>query len=409
VGLSDWSALTSRGQIADLPAAGFRYRYIQDITIHLSGTPGAGAALAWSALGLGTPTPGMHTSRVEGTWKVHIEDPNGATIFAQEVTLEYWFVALIISMFGGVGLSMWTWWLGDEEIVTTVCNGEALGEGEAPPTLGVEQGYAAPAGGSDYGTDYAIIMTEWVSPVYLCPLPAGATFHIDFHNIGLSKLRSSLAAIQTQVLEAAGAFYRNPGMGMLFGARGAADGGMEARAWHAPRGAPPALAWTAGTAAWGASVGDSAGRAVWVPYPGGGRMALLWEGYGGLLYVESDNMADAEGWEGPVTVLAGHRLLGADRDTDGVLYILARNEDGQVVGYRASRSRNRDELLRVGPPVVCMMADGTPLSLSSVDMFQVDNGVAYVVVDRGDRLDYYEGTNGMAIWHRHAEEDEEAD
>ncbi|MEA3401639.1 MAG: hypothetical protein U9R79_10400 [Armatimonadota bacterium] len=403
MGFTDWRALTSDGDIADLPASGFRYKYIQDITIYLSDTAGAGAALAWSALGLGTPTPGFHAAQVRGTWRLHIDDPAGNRLFEQEVTLTYTFAAILISMFGGVAMSLWTWWLSGEDIDTTIC-GHELEEGEKPPTLGVEEGYGDPAGGSDYGTNWAKIMTEWVSPSYLVAIPDGSQLDIDFHNFGLDKLRPSLAAIQTQVLAAAGAFWRNPGMGMIFGARGAVDGGMEARAWHAPRNAPPTLAWE--RSVWESSTGQSSGRAVWVPHVGRGQMALLWQGYGGVLYAESDNMGDVDGWEGPVTVLAGHTLLGADRDDDGVLYILARNSDGQVVGYKGSRSGSRDTLLHVGPAVPCMLVDGTPLSITSLDMFQVDDGVAYAVVDTGADLDYYEGLNGMALWRRHVDDEE---
>ncbi|MGD9496372.1 MAG: hypothetical protein AB7Y46_08675 [Armatimonadota bacterium] len=391
--LTPWRALKSTGEIADLPGAGFRYKYIQDITIYLSDTAGAGAALAWSALGLGVPTPGLHTKRIAGEWKVHIEAPGGATIFEQRVKLEYWFVALLMSMFGGVAFSVWTWWLGKETITTTVC-GHALGEGEKPATFGVEEGYADPAGGSDYGTDYAIIATEWVSPIYLLNLPAGSTFHVDFHNVGLSKLRFLRSAIQTQIMPSAGAFVRVPGMGMLFGARGGSRG-MACTAWHAPRGAPPRLAYQTG--AWDSEVGSSSGRAAWVPYAGGGRLALLWEGFGGLLYAETDNMADDDGWEGPVTVLNGHTLLAADRDRDGTLYILARDSNGQVVGYRGHRASDRT-LLRLSEPVPCLLSTGEALSLTSVDWFEVDGGVCYLIVDRGSTLDYYEGTNAMALW-----------
>jgi|GEM_PF-3151095 len=402
--LTNWRSLTSQGVIADTPAAGFRYRYGADFEVYLGDSPGAWAAVSWSALGAGIPTPGMHTTSFKGRWRLRVITPAEETIFQQEVELTYWFVALLTAMFGGVAFSLFTWWISAEKITTTVC-GHELAEGERPATLGgmAEVGFADPASGADYTTDTAYFMTEWTSPIYLFNIPAGSRIKIDFHNIGYSKLASSLAAIQTQVIAATGAFCRLPGYGMLVGARAGDTAGMEAYAWHAPWGDPPDLEW--GDALWSSGVGSSGGRAVWVPYVGGGRVALLWEGLGALLYAESNNLADAEGWEGPTTVLPGHTLLGADRDTDGTLWILARNADGQVVGYRAARSLNRDLLLRVGPPTVCRMADGSPLNLTSADYFEVDHGVAHVVVDRGNRLDYYQGMNGMATWHRHQDEE----
>lgn len=396
--LSDWRSLTSQGLIADLPASGFRYRYGMDFVIYLNETPGAMAALAWSALGFGLPTPGLHTIRVPMKWKLHVDDPNGTRLFEQEVRMDLWFVALFASMFGRVAFSLFTWWIneGSDTITTTICDGKTLAEGEAPPTLGAEVGFALPAGGADWTGDYATILTEWTSPIYYCSLPAGCKFGISFHNVGYSGLRYSLSSIQSQVIAATGAFRRLPGYGMMVGARSGSDG-MEAHAWHSPLGAPQPLSWEAPR--WTSDVGGAAGRAAWVPYVGGGRVALIWEGNAALHYAESDNVADLGGWEGPVTMLPGHSLLGADRDTDGVLYLLTRNETGAVTGYRVSRSLDRDTLVRVGPPIPCLMrGTGAALSLTSVDSFEVEGGVAHVVVDRGGSIDYYIGLQGMAEW-----------
>ena len=82
-----------------------------------------------------------------------------------------------------------------------------------------EVGFADPASGADYTADTAYFMTEWTSPIYLLNIPAGSRIKIDFHNIGYSKLASSLAAIQTQVIAATGAFCRLPGYGMLLARR----------------------------------------------------------------------------------------------------------------------------------------------------------------------------------------------
>lgn len=402
--LTDWRSLTSEGEIGDLPASGFRYKYGMDFVIYLSSSPGAQAALAWSAVGAGTPTPGMHTIRVPMKWKLHIDAPNGDRLFEQTVEMDLWFVALLMSMFGGVAFSLFTWWINEATITTTICNGEELEEGEAPPTLGAEVGFAVPAGGGDYTSNYATILTEWTSPIYHCTLPAGSTFGIDFHNVGYSGLRSSLSSIQTQVIEATGAFVRLPGYGLMMGARAAGEG-MEAHAWQAPLGAPTVLDWE--RSLWSSPLGTSAGRGEWLPSVGGGRVALLWEGAGALLYAESRNVADANGWEGPVTMLPGHTLLGADRDTDGVIYLLARTSGGQVVGYKISRAINRDNLVRTGEPVACVMDTGEALSLTSVDYFEVDRGVCHVVVDRGGSIDYYQGLQGMSTWVRHVDDDED--
>lgn len=393
--LTDYKALTSKGVIADTPASGFRYKYIQEMNFYLDDTAGAWAALAWSALGLGVATPGMHTAQVKNKWKVHIEGPGGEKLFEQTVEVKYTFVALLMSMMGGVALGMWTWWASGETITTTICDGKVLGEGEKPRTLGVEAGYSVPAGGSDYGTDHAIIWDEWFSPIYYCNLPAGSTFHVDFHNVGLSALRSSLSAIQTQVMEATGAFCRLPGFGMIVGARSGGEG-MEVHAWHSPLGKPERLSWEAPV--WTSGVGTSGGRAQFVPYPGGGRIALVWEGNGAILYAESCNLGDLNGWEGPATVLPGHTLLGADGDTDGTVYLLTRDPAGAVVGYRLSRSVDRETLVRVSEPVPCLMESGQPLTLTSVDRFEVRGGVAHVIVDRGTSIDYYQGLHGMAVW-----------
>ncbi len=403
--LTDWRSLTSEGEIGDLPASGFRYKYSMDFVIYLHTAPEAYAALAWSVVAGGMPAPGMHTVKVPMEWKVHIDDPNGDRLFEQTVKMDLWFVALLMSMYG-VSISTFTWWIneGADTITTTICDGQELEDGEAPPTLGAEVGFAVPAGGADYTSNYATILTDWTSPIYHCSLPAGSTFGIDFHNAGLSKLRSSLAAVQTSVIEATGAFVRLPGYGMMMGARAAGEG-MEAHAWQAPLGDPSVLDWE--SSLWSSPLGTSAGRGVWLPSVGGGRVALLWEGSGAILYAESSNVADADGWEGPVTMLPGHTLLGADRDTDGVIYLLARDGDGQVVGYKVSRAINRDNLVRTGEPVACMMDTGEALSLSSVDYFEVDRGVCHVVVDRGSSIDYYQGLQGMSVWVRHVDDDDE--
>ncbi len=396
--LTNWKALTSQGVISDTPASGFRYRYGADFVVYLEDAPGALAAVAWSAVGAGVPVPGMHTVKVPMRWKLHIEDPNGTKLFEQEVKMDLWFVAMIMSMMGGVAFSLFTWWIheGSDTIKTTICDGKTLAEGEKPRTLGAEVGFNVPAGGSDYTSNYATILNEWTSPIYYCQLPAGSRFKITFHNVGYSSLRSSLSSIQTQVMEATGAFRRLPGFGMVVGAR-AGSGGMEAHAWHAPAGRATPLRWEAPQ--WTSGVGSSGGRCVWVPYVGGGRVALLWEGNGAILYAESCNLGDVNGWEGPATVLPGHTLLGADRDTDGVLYVLTRNPAGATVGYKLSRSLNREALVSVGPPIACRMRDsGEALSLTSVDHFEVERGVCHVMVDRGTSIDYYQGLDGMASW-----------
>jgi hypothetical protein len=395
-GLSEWRSLTSSGEIADLPASGFRYKYAMDFVLDLLGVEG----IAFSALGAGIPTPGILTRSFGGEWKCHIEDASGNVVWEQTVELRYTFVALIMSMLGMVGFSSFVWWISGETITTTNCGG-ALAEGEAPQTLGAEVGFAIPAGGSDYTSNTATILTEWTSPIYLCNIPPGSTFHIDFHNIGSSGLRYSIASVQTQTIAGGGAYIRIPQMGMVFAARPGA-GGMACASYHAAAGTLPELSDEA--VVWDSTVGTSAGTAVWVPYGNGGRLALIWQGYGALLYAESDNMADADGWEGPATVLPGHTLLGACRDRAGVLHILAKNEAGAVVGYRASRSLNREVLLSVSEPTVCMLETGGALNVSSASLFTYQNGVYYLMVDGSNQIEYYEGANGMALWRSAAPE-----
>jgi len=399
--LTDWRSLTSQGEIADLPASGFRYKYASDIVIYLTATPeamAAAAAVSWSAAGLGMPAPGLLVRQVKASLKVHIETPQGERIFEQQVDLTYTFVAIIESAFAGLlVMGLFTWWIGSEKITTTIC-GHELEEGEEPQTLGAEQGYGDPASGSDYTADYAHMMGDWISPLYLLDIPAGSTFHIDFHNFGLAHLTYSYAAIQTQVIFAPAAFYRNPREGLLFMAKPGLSG-MAASCWSAPLGSPPEL--SAANRFWHSSVGTSGGKSFWVPHVGGGRLALVWEGFGAILYAESNNEGDDGGWEGPTTVLSGHSLLGAARDKTGALHLLTRDGEGKVVGYACHRSPDADKLVEVGPPVTCWNeTDGEGLNVTGVAYFDVFGGIFCVVTDTGGHLTYYEGGNGMATWRR---------
>lgn len=406
--LTNWRSLTSDRKIADLPAAGFRYKYASDIVIYLTATPEAMAAAApvsWSAVGLGVAGPGLFVRQVKGSLKVHIETPQGERIFEQQVDLTYTFVAIIQSAFAGLlVMGLFTWWIGAEKITTTIC-GHELEEGEEPQTLGAEQGYGDPASGSDYTADYAHVMGDWISPLYLFDIPDGSTFHIDFHNFGLAHLTYSYGAVQTQVISAMSAFYRNPREGMIWMAR-AGDPGMEVACWSAPQGELPVL--LSSNRRWTSNVGTSGGQAVWVPYASGLPLALVWEGLGAVLYAESDNEGRVDGWKGPVPILPDHRLLNACRDKTGTLHILARDNEGKVVGYPCHTSPDADELVRVGAGISCLnVTDGGPLNVSAVNYLDVSEAVFTALVDSGDGIDYYESGNGMATWQRSVATEEE--
>ena len=392
--LTKWRSLSSTGAIADLPATGFRYKLMADFEVYLNEDEAPLGGLTFSGILGAIPVSGLVTKTFTRRWKVRIVDPTGSTVFAQEVQVRYTLVALTQSVFGLTVLGMFTWWTSGERITTTVC-GHPLAAGEAPETLGAEQGYCDPGGGSDYTDRYAVFLNDWISPVYLLPIPAGSRFVIDFHNIGLSGLRTSYGSIQTQTVTARSACYRNPRDGLMVLARPTKDG-FTVSCWSAPNkglNAPERV-----ERRWYSTLHTSPGYAVWVPYEGGSRLALVWEGYGGILYAESSDKSQLpDEWEGRTMILTGHRLLGACRDRTGILYLLTRNSEGKTVGYLVSRSSKRGQV-QVGPPVECVLEDGTPLSLSQVAYMGVSRGVVQVVVDRGDEIDYYEGHNGMLLW-----------
>jgi len=413
--LTTWKSLSSEREIADLPAIGFRYKHASDIIIYLAGSPeamAAAAVISWSAAGLGLVAPGLIVRQIPCSLKVHIETPQGERIFEQQVDLVYTFVAIIQAGFAGLMvMGLFTWWIGSETITTTIC-GHELEEGEEPQTLGAEQGRADPAGGSDYTAQYAHVMGDWISPLYLLNIPDGSTFHIDFHNFGLAHLTYSFAAIQTQVIPSMSVFYRNPREGMIWLAR-AGDPGMEVACWPAAQGELPML--VTANRRWASNVGTAGGRAVWVPYASGLPLALVWEGFGSLLYAESTNEGREGGWQGPVAILPGHRLLSACRDKAGTLYLLTRNGEGQVTAYPCHTSPDLAELIRLGAGVIrlgsgipCLnITDGGPLSIAAANYLTVSEGVFTLLVDVGDGIDYYEGMNAMATWRRALRPEEE--
>lgn len=170
---TDWRSLGSNHTIADTPATGFQYRYsVNDDFDYFTLRDGG--------------------SIITDRWNVTISAPDGTVIFQQQVAIRY----LLTYMGSGALLIIFVWYISSETITTTVP--------EDPPTLAGDEGYAVPAGGSDFTALAGKIMFDWYSPVYEIPLPAGAIFDVTFHTAGTPALSQAEAAVQTRVLAGGG-------------------------------------------------------------------------------------------------------------------------------------------------------------------------------------------------------------
>lgn len=172
---TDWKSLTNlnpterRGTIQDTPCAGFQWKY------------SVLAEYDQQSLGFGSV-------QREGRLVVQILSADlREVLFEQEVRLKYQLVTLD---FGGMVLFTWNVDLQNWRVTTTIP--------AAFETLGGEQPYTDPGGGSDYSDHNCIISFDYYSGLYLIPLPEGAVFKVKFHNEGMAGLR--FVPVQTRTI-----------------------------------------------------------------------------------------------------------------------------------------------------------------------------------------------------------------
>ncbi len=364
--LTDWRATQSDGTIADTPATCFRYKYVIDFwhsfagssgivnttlegdwrlrvvntddetifeqEVHLSyqlvalvigfaGNPwlstyiwwyvdgserirtttcGTDMALAETASGVTVAQTTIPLTNVQGVFPV-----DGPAWLEQE-RIEYDGVAADILSGVNRGIYAGPW-------------GHAAGVEvrEAPPTIGVEQGIAVPAGGGDYTNIEGHVMTEWMSPVYELAVPAGARVVIDFHNVGLQALSKSVAAIQTQVCAGAIACTRDPWQGVSWAVL-PESGDQVVRSIHD----------NGTTAPFTGSLPSDLGTAHLVRYPHTTRLGLICDVDGDIRYTESFAEGQEGTWTAMATIIENVDLLNWCLGEDGGTHYLLVREAG---------------------------------------------------------------------------------
>ncbi len=418
MGLTSWRSLKSDGTILDTPAVCFRYKYAQDFWLSFGDTTTQLASVLVALLGPGIPAPvtGITTFTFGGTFEIHIEDPGGNKIFEQSVTLTYRIVALLEAFVGLIMVSLFTWWIEEEEIETTIC-GHVLEEGEQPAIYaGVEEGFSQPAGGSDY-TDYeGHILTDWTSPLYALNIPAGSKFFIDFHNIGMVGL-TKLGVIQTQVC-AGGicAALRSPEHGMLWVARAEADaiditGTSDLRAIDPGMNADTFWPWDEGAPNLGAPIhgavdAQGATRPVLLRFPCKAHLVLVWQGGQNIQVsrsITSGQQTELVQWSTPMNVLPGHTLLGAAISEDGsALYLVARGSQGTVSARCPVEYDEGELVIGEGEPVLMTLEDDEefPSIADQLHTLQMSGQMAMLIVDGGAGVEVYLSHDGLRTWRR---------
>lgn len=206
----------------------------------------------------------------------------------------------------------------------------------AAPTIGAEQGIMVAGGESGY-TDLGIYLAaDWLSPVYRLRLPAGSTFHIDFHNCGVHALRKSIAAIRTQVcVGGAQPWLYIPEHGMWLTAE-TEDG--ETRVQGACN--PAALRVETSNTLFASRLGamliqgklpQPIDNAVLVRSgPASMRLIAVGESEGALYATDNDIEGDLDRWQPLMKLGDGVTLLGVCTDGNGQLYCLVQNSGGEV-------------------------------------------------------------------------------
>lgn len=287
----------------------------------------------------------------------------------------------------------------------------------APPTISAEQGVLYPGGSSDY-TDFGIyLMTEWQSPIYKLHLPAGSTFHIDFHNCGTAALRKSIAAVQTQVCRGG---VRRPWLyipehGMWLTAeteegrtvvRGACNpAALEVETLNTR------FADIFGTTLIQGTMPELENTVLLRSSPASMRLLAVGERAGTLYVTDNDIEGDFNRWQEPMKLGESMTLLGVCTDRDGQLYCLVQDGGGTVrllvhqLHYDSSIHRMvLGRTMTITPCIRRLNEDGTvqlvPLAGLTAQLHELrwQEGRLDLVADASGEQHLYTSTDGGQTW-----------
>lgn len=254
---------------------------------------------------------------------------------------------------------------------------------QAPSTIGHETGYAVNDAASDW--DYTNrelhIMGSFVGPIYQLDVPAGAQVVIDYHNVGLTKLKFAVAAVQTQVCGGNVACVRDPYQGMSWAVVPNDDGGQSLASQHDSGAAGPFASTLSGV---------GGGRLL--RFAHSTRMGLLGDAPAGIGYIESTAEGQEGTWSDMAIVLPGVDLITACLSEDaGMLWIIGRDAALQV--YQAAKDPVSGAFV-AGPPI-------TPTGLGNVEpgSFMQDRfGELHIISQGAEGITHYRSTDGGETW-----------
>ena len=418
--LTSWRHVNSEGEIADTPARGWQYRYAQTFELDFSGDEATNAiGITLAAMGGVTlPLTGLWSGQVQGTWKLRVVVPgsggggddggiddlfgetsdlfgvdlagygtdeltgsDGTTIFEQTVTLTYRVTALVTSVIGIPLLSLFTWHVERESIRTTVC-GRALEPGEAPSTVGAEQGISDPASGTDYSSAQGSISSDWYSPIYNVMIPRGARVVVDFHNIGLAAA-PSLLPISTRVIRSSASAVRDPRQGVSWVLSSTTDGLQVSSIMDT--GAPGPFE---GRVAMGGGMG-------WIfRFPNSTSLGVLAENMGELALYRSLAEGQEGTWRKVATITEAVQLAAACLSADGsTIYALGTAADNVLHAYHGRLQGGGGLSLEdMGP------ATGLSGGVEAGAVMEDRGGKLHMIVTGVTGHSYYYSRDGGVTW-----------
>ena len=243
------------------------------------------------------------------------------------------------------------------------------------------------------------------------PLPAGAVWHVKFHNQGMTGLESVFAPIQvaTESQLALWAVARSPEHGYLFSAQCVSDGiqiqaGGDRRSFDSAATGAAAFPWAPTAAALTAPIqakipasGPSSPVLVRLPHHRAGWV-LLWQEGGGIKL--SASYENAQSWSAPMNVLSGYTPVAARVTPEGSgLLVIASGATGMVgvvlpLSYKGSALGIQD-----ATPWPLSLTDGTALPTISGQAW-IDFAGAQVVIATpgGGGLTVYSSSDGGRTW-----------
>ena len=252
---------------------------------------------------------------------------------------------------------------------------------QAPPTIGHEVGYATDDAAESSYTNWALrLMGEFVGPIYQLDVPAGAQIVIDFHNVGLTKLSLSVAAVQTQVCQANIAGIRDPYQGVSWAVL-SGDDGPQLDSIHDNNTQGPFAAALPGI-----------GHSTLIRHPHSTRLGVIADYGGGIGYTESTAEGQEGTWTDMAVIIADVDLITACLSEDGGMAFIIGRDGGQKV-YHALRDAD-GSFVAVGDPLI-------PTGLGSVEpgsFMQDAFGALHIVSQSGEGIVHYTSTDGGATW-----------